>query len=316
MDKVGENCISGFRRRLVALFIDALILGTVGFILGSLFESIFVQIGDWGKLFGLSIATMYFGVMNSVVCNGQTLGKKLLNIRVVNKNNHSIDLTTSFIRYIIFSIPFYLNGTSLDYLGQYSFLMYPLSLLVFGGLISITYLYVFNRVTRQTLHDLIMKTYVVKANTNFQSKGIIWKPHLYIVGLILVASMVTPYFILQSNQNNDYDKLLAVSKTMQELPYVNDANVTLGEFNLYTTKEVDKSTTYINIQVFLDNPNIDDVVIAKDLGKIAVNNYSESINKDSVNVTLIYGYDLGVWSKWFSHTHQFSPLDLLNEEAT
>lgn len=67
-EKVELNPIPGFWRRIFALFIDTLILGAVGFVLGLLFENILVQIGSFGRLIGFSIALLYFGIMNSVIC--------------------------------------------------------------------------------------------------------------------------------------------------------------------------------------------------------------------------------------------------------
>ena len=56
--------ISGFWRRVVAFFVDTLILGVVGLALGLFLESFFVQMGAWGRLVGFSIALIYFGVMS------------------------------------------------------------------------------------------------------------------------------------------------------------------------------------------------------------------------------------------------------------
>ena len=72
--------ISGYWRRIGAFAIDSIILGLIGLSLGLVLEDMFVDIGVWGRLFGFTIALLYFGIMNSVISNGQTLGKKLLKI--------------------------------------------------------------------------------------------------------------------------------------------------------------------------------------------------------------------------------------------
>ena len=71
--------------RLGALLVDAIILGCIGLLLGLIFESVFVKLGDWGQLVGVIILLLYFGIGNSQRAGGQTLGKKLLKIRVVDK---------------------------------------------------------------------------------------------------------------------------------------------------------------------------------------------------------------------------------------
>ena len=67
--------ISGFWRRVGALFIDTIILGIVGLGLGFALETQFVELGGWGRFVGFFIALVYFGVMNSSISGGQTFGK-------------------------------------------------------------------------------------------------------------------------------------------------------------------------------------------------------------------------------------------------
>ena len=73
--------------------------------------------------------------MNSVIFNGQTLGKKLLKIKVVNPDNQPISLVKSFGRYTVLGIPFFLNGAQFSMETMTSFWMYILSNLIFGGLL-------------------------------------------------------------------------------------------------------------------------------------------------------------------------------------
>lgn len=105
-EEVDLKWISGFWRRFGALFIDTLILGVAGLVLGLFLESFFVQLGGWGRLVGFSIALIYFGVMNSSISGGQTIGKKSLKIRVVDSNNSPISLEKSVLRYSILAIPY------------------------------------------------------------------------------------------------------------------------------------------------------------------------------------------------------------------
>ncbi|WP_083481602.1 RDD family protein [Agarivorans gilvus] len=94
------------------------------------------------------LALIYFGIMNSTLCNGQTIGKKILRLRVVDGDNNSISLSKSFVRYLILGSPVFLNGVRFSNDTSLAFWLYPLSLIVFGGLLSIIYLYIFNRASR------------------------------------------------------------------------------------------------------------------------------------------------------------------------
>lgn len=316
MGKVGKKWISGFWRRIGALFIDVLILGAVGFVLGLLLESTFVEIGEWGRLIGFSISLVYFGVMNSVVSNGQTLGKKALNIKVVNLSNDTISISKSFARYTVFAIPFTLNGIHITNEALLSYLMYPFSFLIFGGLFAIIYLYVCNRVTRQSLHDLIFSTYVVNSEVDHQTVGVIWKPHLLVVVILFIASVILPIYTSQQAKVESFEDLIYTQKTINSLSAVTYASVTSGSSIFASTSEDSqtKTTTYVNVQAFISEGNVADEALARNLGEVVVNTYSESINKDVIKVTLTYGYDIGIWSQWFNHTHTFSPTDLLGFE--
>ena len=97
--------IANFWRRIFALLLDYLIIGFAGFILSLPFAFLLFKIGPYGRLIGLFIILPYFGIMNSKICNGQTLGKRMLKIAVRNKNNRNISLQLSFARIAILLIP-------------------------------------------------------------------------------------------------------------------------------------------------------------------------------------------------------------------
>jgi uncharacterized RDD family membrane protein YckC len=99
LEEVQDKWICGFWRRIGALFIDSLVLGILGSVIGLFLEDTFVQLGGWGRLIGFAVSITYFGVMNSSLSNGQTIGKKILNIRVVDSSNSTISLPKSFVRY-------------------------------------------------------------------------------------------------------------------------------------------------------------------------------------------------------------------------
>ena len=186
--------ISGYWRRIGAFVIDSIVLGVVGTFLGFFLEDVFIDLGGWGRLLGFVIALLYFGIMNSKVSNGQTLGKKALKIRVVDSENQSISLLKSLGRYSIIGIPFFLNNAQFPFEVLISFWMYILSFIVFGGLFSIFYLYTFNRVTRQSLHDLVFKTYVVNVGSDKQEIDDVWKTSFGDCGAIIFYISNCAYF--------------------------------------------------------------------------------------------------------------------------
>ena len=133
---MGQNdrrWISGFWRRIGALLLDSAVLGIAGLGLGLVLEEQFVELGGWGRLVGFSVALLYFGVCNSNVAGGQTFGKRLLKIRVVDAENQPVGLPRSFLRFVILGAPIFLNGAQFSNSVMTSILLYPLSIIVFGG---------------------------------------------------------------------------------------------------------------------------------------------------------------------------------------
>ena len=313
-EEVQQNWIANFWRRVGALFIDTLTLGLVGFLLGLALESTFVQIGDWGRFIGFVIALIYFGIMNSKLFDGQTIGKKLLNLRVVDTENQTISLGRSALRYIVLATPFSLNGAQFSNEAMLSFLMYPISLIIFGGLFSIIYLYIFNRVTRQSLHDLVVGTFVVNANIDKQKVGKVWKTHLVVVAAFFIAAAIVPAFTGKLAKNEPFKDMLTVQSALSNEPGVTYATITTSTTTFSSVNEGTKTTTYVSAQVFLSSNNISDVNFARKLAAIVVKNYPETKNKDALRITLTYGYDIGIWSQWSNHTYDFNPGEFAGAE--
>jgi uncharacterized RDD family membrane protein YckC len=69
-------------KRVVALIIDFIVLGIVGFLSGLVLEDFYVSLGKYGTLVGTAITMLYFSVLQSNIGKGQTLGKKAIGARV------------------------------------------------------------------------------------------------------------------------------------------------------------------------------------------------------------------------------------------
>ncbi|KGJ93507.1 RDD family protein [Thalassotalea sp. ND16A] len=310
MEEIQEEWICGFWRRVGALFIDSLILGAVGFTLGLFLENTFVQLGGWGRLIGFAISITYFGFMNSSIFNGQTFGKKILGIKVVDSTNSTIRLSKSLLRYSFLAIPFSLNGAQFTNEALLSYLMYPLSLIVFGGLFSISYLYIFNRVTRQSLHDLIVGTYVVNSDVSEQNLGEVWRPHLIVISCLFILAGLLPVFTSDLAQSEPFKGLLSSQEAISSNTSVKFASVVEGATTFTSSNTGSSTTTYVNTQAFLYQNSVDDIELAQQLAQTIISSYPESINKNVIQVTLTYGYDIGIWSQWNSYNHAFNPNEI------
>lgn len=152
--------IAGFWRRFFAWFIDVVLLGLAGLLLVAVFSSVFFKIGPYGRPIGLLFVIPYFGILNSKIGGGQTIGKRFLKIAVRNKNNEPIGLGRAITRISILYLPVLLNGWSLP-IFQNPVLKWLASLIVFGLGGAILYTMLFNRKARQGVHDYLTGTYVI-----------------------------------------------------------------------------------------------------------------------------------------------------------
>ena len=176
--------IAGFWKRLLALIIDGLLLGFAGFLLGLMFFDQFARLGGWGRLIGFIIALIYFGVFNSSIGKGQTIGKRIANVKVVDGEGQFLSPRKSFLRSAILELPFFLNGALIPPSVMISPLGVLVGLIIFGIGGAIIYLYIFNRRTRQSFHDLAAGSFVIRSLAAAPPVAIgISKYHIVVVGV-------------------------------------------------------------------------------------------------------------------------------------
>ena len=300
--------IAGFWRRLFALLIDLLMLGALGMIIGMLFFDALARMGDAAKLIGFVIALAYFGLCNSRVLGGQTLAMRWLGLRVVDAQGDTLSVPRSILRYAVLGVPFFANGTTLSpHVMLSSVIGYVLALIVFGGMLSIIYLYIFNRRTRQSLHDLAVGSYVVQAvpETGRTAFPPIWQGHLMVVALLAVLALGAPAVGRRLAGTTTFAGMLPLYQTISTQPHVMSAQVLRGwlDFNGTVTHSMQATLR-------LDAPLTDDAAMAKRIARLVANGDPDITSEDAVRVTLVYGYSMGIASSWKSHGYSFKPDEL------
>src|SRR5215469_14626762 len=105
--------IGSLWRRIVAFVIDSIIVGIAGTLVALPFFDTFSRLGGWGRLVGFCLALPYFVLLNSRIGNGQTLGKRVMHLQVVDRRGEPISVPRSFVRYCVLSAPLFLNRLTL-----------------------------------------------------------------------------------------------------------------------------------------------------------------------------------------------------------
>jgi uncharacterized RDD family membrane protein YckC len=125
---------AGVGSRFIALLIDGIILGIIGSVIGLIVDGDPASANGTTSLLSIVISAAYFiGMIGST---GMTLGGRVLGVKVVDANGQQPSYGTAAIRWI----------------GSY----------VSAIILLIGYLMAFWDSKKQTLHDKIASTYVVK----------------------------------------------------------------------------------------------------------------------------------------------------------
>jgi uncharacterized RDD family membrane protein YckC len=303
-----DRKIAGFWRRLGAFVIDLLLLGIAGMILGALFFDTFARMGAYARLIGFAIALAYFGICNSRIGGGQTLGKRWLGVRVVDAHDQLLTLPRSLLRYAVLGIPFFCNGLPLaPSLVMSTPLGYVLALVVFGAMLATVYLYIFNRRTRQSLHDLAVGSYVERFDraTRAAPFPVMWRGHLVVVALLAVLALSAPVVASRFAQTQTFAGILALSETLSIQPHVINAQVMRGWTSMNGT-----TTHSLQSSLRLDAPLTEDDAMARRVAQQMAKGDPDIANEDAVVVVLVYGYDMGIASGWKKHGYSFKPGEL------
>jgi uncharacterized RDD family membrane protein YckC len=184
--------VAGISRRIGAFIIDSLILALIGLIVGACLRDQLAALGPWGRVVGFVIATYYFGVPQSRIGGGQSLGMRILKLRVIRPDGAALGLGAALLRAAIFCLAYFLSGLPAAFITLNEWFASGLSMLLFGVSFCVTYLLLFNRKTRQSLHDLAVGAFVVRATRGplaLPAAGV-WRGHSAVVAASLVAFCV------------------------------------------------------------------------------------------------------------------------------
>jgi uncharacterized RDD family membrane protein YckC len=301
--------LAGAWRRLFAFCLDALLLGALGSGVGLVAFDALVTLGDWGRAVGFAVALLYFGAMDSVLFAGRTVGKRLLAIKVVTASGQPLGLGPSTLRAAIFCVPYFLNGAPINTNTNGMWLAYLVSLIVFGVGISIVYMLLFNRHTRQSLHDLAVGAYVVSSAADAPRAPCkpLWRVHLGVVSVILAAAVAAPVLFARVAESQPFIGLLSVQRGLLQVPNVRQASVNMG-VNKFSSNQRGTTTTHVlSSRILLSRRVADLDALANECAQITLDRDPAADKEDLITVSIGYGYDIGIASAWSNHNYPYSP---------
>lgn len=293
---------AGFWRRVAAFLVDAFVLGFIGYALGLIFFDAFVRLGPAGRCVGLAVALAYFVAQECGRGGGQSLGKRLLRIRVVDAAGRPLSVAQGASRFVVFGVPYFLDGAAL-----------PMDLATFaggvavavvglGGVSALAYLLVFNRRTRQSLHDLAVGAFVVRVpgpEGAYLPPGParLWGGHRAIVGVLVLLAGAVPLLFPQWMHVPLFADSKALDLRLAAQPELRFVNV-FALSNRRYGQAFDGVRRELLIQATLAAPEVDDVALSTRLAGIALASDPEAARADDISVRLAHGFDIGIASNW------------------
>ena len=321
INKVEKNLIklnpiySKFWNRVGAFFIDIIVLALLGFILGLFLKDTFVQLGSQALLIGFIISLVYFGLGNSLIFKGQTLGKKILKLRVVDKNLDTISLQKSLLRTLIYTVPYFFLNYGLNGSTQFSTLFIAKEIILLSFLIILPIHFIINSSTRQAIHDLILKTYVVEleAYPGQQLKKSRFSPIIY-SGIVLIVLITLFIFFNLQNRNliETAKKLVPISEQIDRNNEVQNSSISQNfstVLKLGSDENISKTNSLVldielnkNLISDINPEDIAELAFVKDAVKIILKDVPNAKRFDFIQVNLIYGYNIGIYKSSNSMT--------------
>jgi uncharacterized RDD family membrane protein YckC len=307
-NEAGDLMIAGFWRRAGAFLFDVIVLGLIGMLVGALLFDPLARAGGYALIPGFAMALLYFGIGNSRVMGGQTLGKMVAGVRVVDKHGGLLALPRSVMRYAVLGMPYFLGCIPFSATSFHP-LTYAIGAIAGFGELAIIYLFVFNRRTRQSLHDLVVSTYVVRATREDRQPrfATLWQGHWVYVGLLAVLVLVAPFIGLRF-LTDDLKAMVPVQNTMLAQPHVRAA--TLSQMAMSFNGHAPVHSIVASIQ--LDEPLVERADMARGFADIVAASHLDLSREDSVRVSLNYGYSMGIARGTVMHNYVYRPGELVS----
>jgi len=305
-----DQSICAFWRRSLAFVIDLIILGAIGIAIGTALEQQLAILGESGPIIGFLITVLYFGILDSHIGHGQSLGNKLLKICVVNRAGELITPARSFARAAILAIPICLNVLYLPMLPALVQLI--LGLLFFSISVVVIYFYLFNRNTHQSFHDIVTGVFVVRTNRVKEPIcSIVGQAHFVICSLLVLAILCSGgYVIYLQHQPANVATMTMLTDLQTDLTKIEGVD-TAGVFVGNQVKS-NGGTTFqnMNVTVYTHDPKLDLMATEDNVINTVLEKYPLASHTKEIQVRIVYGYNIGIAKKYQTHVTAFSPANL------
>lgn len=252
------------------------------------------------------MALPYFAILNSKIGGGQTLGKKWMHLQVVDKDGNTIPFGSSVLRYAVLAIPYYLDEIRLPVTRTPWFISSLVSVVITGVGAATLYLVLFNRHTRQGVHDLAVKSYVADADMSGPLKTkAIWKIHWVILSSLLILLFVGGgIFSNKLSRWGNFPRMLDDVRLIERMPSVQAAGV---QDMYWSCLDNGEKKRILIVTIFWTGKPEAREAFANQVVKTILQADSTIERHDSLRVVIIRGYNLGIAHAQVSYPFEHTP---------
>lgn len=293
-----------FWRRLIAISIDGVVLGIWGIAMGLFAGEWLEALGPWGRLAGGAAGVCYFAICASALTRGQSVGKKIMRIAVVRRDGGYLSLPASLARATLIMLPIACNGLAVGLTN--SFVPELATVAVFGLGGALTYLFVFNRETRECVHDLATRSAVVRVSVDgpAELRGSIWRGHFVVLGVLFVAGAIAGIATSKLASTGEFAALRVAQSDIARTAHTQNVQIFYG-----STSSTRSSSTWVRASVMTYSRPADEDKLANAIAAIVLRDIPLARSRSSIFITITDGYDIVFASAWKTRAWSFTPAE-------
>lgn len=282
----------GFWARIFAFCIDSLVLGIPLTALGWAAFDTFAALGSAGRFVGLAVGVAYFGLLESRIGKGQSLGKRLLKLQVRAADGGFLSFGRAAVRSLIKIAPIVANGFSAPMSMLWIGLVAAVALVGLG--LAQLYLYIADRPIRRGVHDLVSGTTVVRVGALPEVTALRPIHRRVATGIIATVAALLSGFgtFVTLNPPKALSGMLRTAKSLEAMPDVISAQVSRSTTVSWSANRGGGRTQSTAVVVRLNKATVDQGALARRVALVAISGGGEPPDQ-RLTVMGIHSFELG-----------------------
>jgi len=230
----------------------------------------------------------------------------LLGLRVRGLDAQPLDGVRAGLRYVVFSVPYFLNGAALPALFRFGAGVYVVSLVVFGLGGASIYLLLFDRPARRALHDRWSASVVLRDLHPVAATPLLRRDVL-VLAVIVAFSLLVPAAIQRESANGPLANLGSLYAAVSNEPDVRYAGVSDLTQSRYGLQGAPSQERVVTVSAIVDARAGDAGALPERLAAIVLQRYAAAASADFIAIRVLHGYDIGIASAYERRDFVYTP---------